>query len=75
METQYSKRESLNQLKTNGLAAIATLLALQRDASVPARCGKRFSAASAKGLIFRGKRLVNWNLSANTGSDTQVFHE
>ena len=75
-KNEYEAR-ILGQLKQLGCSCDwqRTRFTLDRR-SAPGPCGTRSSASSSDRLIYRGKRLVNWDTLLQTAvSDDEVFHE
>ena len=67
----------LGQLKQMGCSCDWQRTRFTLDAGLrPGRARRRSSACSSDGMIYRGKRLVNWDTFLQTAvSDDEVFHE
>ena len=73
---QYEAR-ILGQLKrARAAAATGSARASRSTRCAPGRCGRRSSSMFRDGLIFRGKRLVNWDTQLQTSvADDETLHE
>ena len=74
-KNEYEARISASSSRW-AAAAIGSGRGSRSTRSAPGPCGTRFSRMFSDGLIYRGKRLVNWDTFLQTAvSDDEVFHE
>lgn len=72
---EESETRILNQLRTLGCSCDWRRTRFTLDETCARAVRVTFSDLFAKGLIFRGKRLVNWDTYLQTAvSDDEVFH-
>lgn len=73
---EESEVRILNQLRSMGCSCDWTRTRFTLDATCARAVRTTFFDLFGKGLIFRGKRLVNWDTFLQTAvSDDEVFHE
>lgn len=73
---EESEVRILNQLRSMGCSCDWTRTRFTLDETCARAVRTTFFDLFAKGLIFRGKRLVNWDTFLQTAvSDDEVFHE
>ena len=73
---QESEVRILDQLRSMGCSCDWTRTRFTLDATCARAVRTTFFDLFGKGLIFRGKRLVNWDTFLQTAvSDDEVFHE
>ena len=73
---QYEKRDSRPAQADGLLAATGSARGSRSTTAAPRAVRHTFFGLFSEGLIYRGKRLVNWDTFLQTAvSDDEVFHE